>query len=86
VLSCTDQSFSNGQPAVVTGKFGGTLPPTGGSWSGVLTVAGVAGSTFNLGVNTTGAGDGMVRPLVAQSIPSGIGASFAANTLILTVA
>lgn len=86
VLTCTDQSFSNGQSAAVTSKFGGTLPTTGGSWAGVLTVAGVSGSTFNLGVNTTGTGDGSVRQVTQQSIPSGVTASFAASQLTITSA
>lgn len=84
VLTVTDQSFSSVTYAVVTSKFGGTLPTTGGSWAGPLTVAGVSGSTFNLGVNTTSTGDGMVRPIVEQSIPSNITASFATSTFTLT--
>lgn len=86
VLTCTDQSFTNGQYAVVTAKFGGTMPTTGGSWAGVLTVAGVSGSTFNLGVNTTGAGDGLVRQVIQQVIPNNNTVSFAAGQLTLTAA
>lgn len=86
VLTVTDQSFTNGNSAVVTTKYGGTLPTTGGSWSGVLTVAGVSGSTFNLGVNTTGTGDGQVRQVLVQAIAINVTASFAASTLTLTAA
>lgn len=84
VLTCTDQTFVNGQYAAVTAKFGGTLPTTGGSWSGILTVAGVSGSTFNLGVNTTGTGDGLVRQVIQQSIPINTVATFSSGNLILT--
>lgn len=84
VLTCTDQTFVNGQYAEVTAKDGGALPATSGSWSGILTVAGVSGSTFNLGVNTTGAGDGMVRQVLQQSVPNNIVVSYAAGQLTFT--
>jgi hypothetical protein len=86
VLTVTDQSFSSVTYAVVTSKFGGTLPTTGGSWAGPLTVAGVSGSTFNLGVNTTGTGDGMVRPIIEQSIPANVTSSFSTSQLTLSLA
>ncbi len=84
VLTCTDQAFVNGQYAVVTAKFGGTLPTTGGSWAGILTVAGVSGSTFNLGVNTTGTGDGLARQVLQQIVGSSTTVTFAAGQLTLT--
>jgi hypothetical protein len=84
VLTCTDQTFVNGQYAVVTTKFGGTLPTTGGSWAGILTVAGVSGSTFNLGVNTTGSGDGLVRQVIQQPVGGSTTVTFAAGQLTLT--
>lgn len=68
VLTVTDQTFTNGNSAVVSSKVGGTLPTTAGSWAGLLTVAGVSGSTFNLAVNTTSTGNGMVRPVVTYSV------------------
>lgn len=86
VLTSPAHGYSNSDPVVVTSKFGGTLPATGGSWSGALTVASVTTDTFTAGVNTTGTGDGMVRKIVQQSIPSGVTASFAASTLTLTSA
>jgi hypothetical protein len=69
VLTSTAHGYANSDPVVVTAKDGGTLPTTGGSWSGVLTVAGVTTDTFTAGVNTTGTGDGLVRKIVQQSIP-----------------
>jgi hypothetical protein len=86
VLTCTDQTFVNGEYAVVTAKFGGTLPTTGGSWAGILSVAGVSGATFNLGVNTTGAGDGLVRQVLEYSIGISTTISFAASSFTLQLA
>jgi len=86
VLTCTAHGFSNADPVVVTAKDGGVLPTTGGSWSGALTVAGVTTDTFTAGVNTTGTGDGLVRKIVQQPIPSSSTFSFAASALIVTAA
>lgn len=77
---------ANSTPCVVTAKYGATLPITAGSWSGVLTSAGLSGATFNLGVNTTAIGGGMVRQIVQQSIPANVTASFAASTLTVSAA
>ena len=63
VLTVTDQSFANGTSVVVAVKFGSLPSLASGSWSGLLTVGGVSGSTFNVGLNTTSAGDGMIRPV-----------------------
>ena len=86
VLTVTDQSFSGITNAVVSAKIGGTLPATGGSWAGLLTVAGVSGSTFNLGVNTTGTGDGLVRPVATQVIANNTTTTFASGQLTLAAA
>jgi hypothetical protein len=87
VLTSTAHGYSNADPVVVTAKFdGGLLPTTAGSWAGVLTVAGVTTDTFTAGVNTTSTGEGMVRKITQQSIPSGITTTFAASTLTLTAA
>lgn len=89
VLTSTAHGYSNGDSVVVTAEYGGVLPATGGSWTGLLTVAGVTTDTFTAGVNTTGTGDGMVRKVVSQSIPLGVQASFAGGTpgaLVLTSA
>lgn len=83
VLTVTDQTFTNGNGAVVTAKYGGSLPTTAGSWAGVLTVAGVSGNTFNLGVNTTSIGDGQVRQVLQQPIAINVTASFAASALTI---
>jgi len=83
VLTVPAHGYANGDSAVVTAEFGGTLPATGGSWSGLLTVAGSATDSFNLGVNTTGTGSGMVRKVSSQAVPAGVTASFAAGQLTL---
>jgi hypothetical protein len=77
---------ANGSSIVVTQKYGGTLPPTGGSWAGLLTTAGLSGATFNAGVSTTGIGGGQFRQVSVQSIPNNVTASFASGTLSITLA
>ena len=86
VLTCTDQTFVNGQFAVVSEKAAGLLPTTGGSWSGILTVAGVSGATLNLGVNTTGTGDGLVRQVIQQAVAINTTVTFSAGQLTLAAA
>lgn len=87
VATVNDQTFVNGQFVVMTNKFGGVMPTTAGSFAGILTVAGVSGQTFNVGVNSTAAGDGQVRQIIQQAIgPSATVFSFAAGTLTLTSA
>lgn len=83
VFTVTDQTFTNGNGVVVTSKYGGTLPTTGGSFAGILTVAGVSGNTFNVGVNTTSIGDGQVRQVLQQPIAINVTASFAASALTI---
>jgi len=80
VLTAPAHGYANGDPVVLTAEFGGTIM-TGGTFTGVLTVAGSATDTFNVGVNATASGSGMVRKIVQQSIPSGVTASFAASSL-----
>lgn len=86
VLTVTDQTFTNGNSAVVSNKVGGTLPTTAGSWSGLLTVAGVSGSTFNLAVNTTSTGNGMVRPVTVYTVGISTTFSFPASSFVLAAA
>jgi hypothetical protein len=86
ILTATAHGYSNGDPVVVTAKYGGVLP-TAGSFAGVLTVAGVTTDTFNVGVNAaTASGDGEVRKIVQQSIPANVTASFGAGTFTLSLA
>jgi hypothetical protein len=89
VLTVPGHGFANGDTVVVTAEDGGTLPATAGSWAGLLTVAGVTTDTFTAGVNTTGTGSGMVRKVAAQTIGSGVTASWAGGSpgaFVLTLA
>lgn len=79
-------AFANGTPVVVTAKFGGVLPTTGGSWAGVLTTVGLSGASFNVGINTSTTGGGMIRQVTQQSIPANVTASFSTSTLTLSAA
>ena len=86
VLTSPGAAPATGASLVVSTKFGGTLPTTGGSWGGILTATNIATDTYSAGVNTTSTGDGSWRQVLQQSIPSGVTASFAATTFTLTSA
>lgn len=75
---------ANGSTIVVQQKYGGTLPSTGGSWTGPLTTANAATNTFTAGVNTTSVGGGLFRQITQQPIAANVTASFAAGQLTLT--
>lgn len=70
VFTCNGTTLTNGQQIALTTRFGGTLP-TGLSQYTLYTVAGVSGNTFNVGVNTSSIGDGMLKVVVPQSIVPG---------------
>jgi len=82
----TADAPANSSSIVVTSKYGGTLPTTGGSWAGVLTTANLSGATFTAGVNTTSIGGGMFRQVTQQSIPTNVTAGFASGSFTLTLA
>lgn len=84
VISAPGHGFSNGDKVVVSAEAGGTLPTTGGSWSGLLTVANATTDTFTLGVNTTGTGSGMLRKVVPQAVVANLTIQFAASALVLS--
>lgn len=86
VLTSPAHGYSNADQVVVTAEFGGTLPATGGSWSGLLTVANATTDTFTAGVNATGAGTGMVRRVISQAVVTNVVVSFGASALTLTAA
>jgi hypothetical protein len=86
VLTVPAHGFSNGDPVVVTQKFGGVLPQAG-SFSGVLTVAGITTDTFNVGVNAASAsGGGSIRKIVQQPIVINNTVTFNAAQMTLTMA
>ena len=92
--------FSNGTPLVTSAEFGGVYPTvTQGGISAYAQnyAANVTTDTFTLSssssaptsanaVWTSSTGDGMIRQIVQQSIPSGITALFAASSLVATAA
>ena len=84
VLTVVAHGYTNGDPVVVSAKYGGVLPTTAGSWSGALTVASTTTDTFTAGVNTTSTGDGLVRKILQQPIAINVTASFAAATLVIS--
>lgn len=84
VLTSPAHGYSNGDSVVVQQKYGGTLPTTGGSWTGLLTVANQTTDTFTAGVNTTSTGNGEVRKVTQQAIAANVTASFASGQLSLT--
>jgi hypothetical protein len=77
-------AYANGTTVVMTGKLGGLFPTVATNFAGVLTTAGLSGGTFNVGVQATAAGEGMIRQILQQSIPINVTASFAQNTLIIS--
>jgi hypothetical protein len=84
VMTATAHGYANGDPVVVTAKYGGTLPT--GTWTGVLTVANVTTDTFTAGVNASATGDGQVRKIVQQPIAANVTFSFAAAQLTISLA
>lgn len=70
VITCDGTTFTNGQQIALSTRFGGTLP-TGLAQFTLYTVAGVSGNTFNVGVNTSSIGNGMLKLVVPQSIVPG---------------
>jgi hypothetical protein len=92
VFSTHAHGYSNGDPLVVTAKYGGTVPTFSQSnLTGVLAAANVTTDTFTVTnastpVDTSSSGDLMVKKILEQSIPSGITASFAADTMPLYLA
>ena len=83
VFTCPGHGLSNGDKVVVSDRIAGTLPTTGGSFAGLLTVANVSGDTFDVGVNTTGTGNGMFRKVTTYPIVSGADVTIAAGDLVL---
>lgn len=69
ILTSPAHGFAAGTLVVVSAEFGGALP-TGGTFTGLLTVASPTTDTFNTGVNATASGDGLVRAVVPLVIGS----------------
>lgn len=83
VLDVANHGYSNGDQVVLTAEFGGTLPTSASDLTVPLTVAGVAGDTFNCGVITSSSGSGMVRKIAPQSVGASMVVTLNASALIL---
>lgn len=86
VLTAPAHGYSNGDSVVVNIEYGGSLPTTGGSWSGLLTVANVTTDTFTVGVNTTSTGNGQIRKISSQAIAAGVRTVILAGSLTVSLA
>jgi hypothetical protein len=90
VVTAHAHGYAAGDPVVYTTVFGGTAPTFSQSnLTGILAVVGPTTDTFTVtnggtAVNTSATGNGMVRKIVQQSVPSGVQPSFAAGALILS--
>lgn len=86
VFTAHAHGFSNNDSIVYSTEFGGTAP-TGITAGGTIqTVAGATTDTFNVGINTTATGNGNVRKVTQQSVPSGVQPQFQTANLSLTLA
>lgn len=72
-----------GDSVIYTTEFGGQ-PPGGAALSGVLTVAAPTVDQYNVGVNTSTSGSGMVRKVSPQLIVSGVQPTFAPASLTIS--
>lgn len=88
VFTAHANGYNNGDSVIFSIEYGGTAPSfSAGNYTGILTVAGATADTFDIaGVNTSSSGNGNVRKIIQQIIPSGVTASFAASTLTVTAA
>lgn len=80
IITAPAHGYANGDSVILASEFGGTLP-SGFTAGGVQTVAGITTDTFNIGVNTTTTGNGMVRKTVSQQVPSGVTFQFPISNL-----
>lgn len=85
ITAGSSPTLANGASVVLTGEYGGTLP-SGLTQYSIYTVAGLSSDTFNVGVNTTTVGNGMVRQITQQVIPINVTASFASGAITLVAA
>lgn len=94
VFTAHAHGFAASTPVVFSTVFGGTAPTSSGGALGsnnVSLVVSPTTDTFTLttggtAVNTTTTGNGMVRQIVQQSVPSGVQPSFASGQLVLQAA
>ncbi|MGH7111755.1 MAG: phage tail fiber protein [Stellaceae bacterium] len=94
VFTAHAHGFAANAPVVFTNVFGGTAPTSSGGALGsnnVSLVVSPATDSFTLttggtAVATSTTGNGMVRQIVQQAVPSGVQPSFASGQMILQAA
>ena len=74
-----------GDQVIWTLEYGG-LAPAGGPLTGLMNVVAPTTDTFNVGVNTTGTGDGQVRKVLSQTVQSGLQPIFAPGSFVVSSA
>ena len=85
-ITAKGHGYSAGDKVAFTTEFGGTAPSfSQGNFTGLLTVVSPTTDTFTVtngatAVNTSSTGSGMIRKVAAQSLPTGVVATFAGGT------
>lgn len=88
VITAPAHGYANGDQVIFTSEYGGALP-TGMTAETLYTVENATTNSFDVGLNLTTIGNGMVRKVATQAIASGVTASFSGGTpgaLVLTSA
>lgn len=86
VINAPGHGYANGDQVAFTAEYGGTLP-AGMTANTLYTVENATTNTFDVGLNLTTVGNGMLRKVATQAIASGVTPSFsggAPGTLVLT--
>jgi hypothetical protein len=92
VITAKAHGFSAADSVVWSNEYGGTVPTFSQSnFTGILAVVSPATDTFTVtnssaAVNTSATGNGMLRKVNQQAIPSGVTATFASSTLTISLA
>ena len=92
VLTVPGHGFAAGDVVEWTLEYGGTGPSfSASSFTGALVVVSPAANTFTVtnggtAVNTSAAGNGSIRKMVAQTVNSGAVVSFPAGSIVITAA
>lgn len=83
ILTVPAHGYSNGDGVVVTAEYGGVLPTGITESTTPQTVAGSATDSFNIGINTSSTGNGMVRKVASLLVPTTTIVTFNAGSLSL---
>ena len=89
LITTKAHGYSVADPVIFSTEYGGTAPTFSQSnFTGVLNVVSPTTDTFTVtnagtAVNTSSTGDGMIRKIVQQSLPSGVQPSYAIGSLTI---